>query len=149
MKNHNRLLRTLEGAIGVKTGFTKAAGRCLVSCVERQGRSFIAVTLGVSDDWKVHEGLYETAFGGLQEYILAEAGTLAATVPIAGGGAVNVVFADDIRLWLTPEEHETVQIKLNLPDFAYADELEKITGAAEVYVRGALYATAELAGKPM
>ncbi|HCC34391.1 MAG TPA: D-alanyl-D-alanine carboxypeptidase, partial [Ruminococcaceae bacterium] len=43
--NHNRLLREYKGANGVKTGFTKKSGRCLVSSAERDGISLIAVTL--------------------------------------------------------------------------------------------------------
>ena len=50
LTNHNRLLREYPGTIGVKTGFTKASGRCLVSCAERDGVRLIAVTLGCPDD---------------------------------------------------------------------------------------------------
>lgn len=38
LRNHNKLLWQLDGADGVKTGFTKAAGRILVSSAVRQGR---------------------------------------------------------------------------------------------------------------
>lgn len=37
MENHNRLLRQVEGCVGLKTGYTQAAGRTLVSCTERDG----------------------------------------------------------------------------------------------------------------
>ncbi len=60
--NHNRLLRELEGCIGVKTGYTKAAGRCLVSAVNINAGRYIAVTLDDSDDWKTHKELYEYAY---------------------------------------------------------------------------------------
>ena len=43
--NHNKLLDMYEGCIGIKTGFTKKAGRCLVSACERDGMKYIAVTL--------------------------------------------------------------------------------------------------------
>lgn len=62
MKNHNRLLRELEGCIGMKTGYTKAAGRTLVSCVERNGRKLVAVTLQDGNDWADHAALYEYGF---------------------------------------------------------------------------------------
>lgn len=62
MSNHNKLLRRIEGCIGMKTGYTKAAGRTLVSCVEREGRCLVAVTLKASDDWSDHEKLYEFGF---------------------------------------------------------------------------------------
>ena len=63
MKNHNRLLRELEGCVGMKTGYTKAAGRTLVSCVERNGRMLAAVTLQDGNDWADHAALYEYGFG--------------------------------------------------------------------------------------
>lgn len=63
MKNHNRLLRELEGCVGMKTGFTKAAGRTLVSCVERDGRTLVAVTLQDGNDWADHAALYAYGFG--------------------------------------------------------------------------------------
>lgn len=60
--NSNKLLRTYEGAIGVKTGFTKKAGRCLVSAAKRDGLTLICVTLKASDDWNVHKKLLNYGF---------------------------------------------------------------------------------------
>lgn len=67
MTNHNRLLRDVEGCIGLKTGFTKAAGRTLVSCAVRQGRLLVAVTLNDGDDWRDHAALYDYGFALLAE----------------------------------------------------------------------------------
>lgn len=62
MTNHNKLLQRIDGCIGMKTGYTKAAGRTLVSCVERDGRRLVAVTLCDGDDWSDHATLYEFGF---------------------------------------------------------------------------------------
>ena len=62
MSNHNRLLRTVDGCIGLKTGYTMAAGRTLVSCVTRGGRTLVAVTLQDGNDWEDHRSLYEFGF---------------------------------------------------------------------------------------
>lgn len=62
LENHNRLLSMYEGCIGVKTGFTKAAGRCLVSAAERDGRRLICVTLNAPDDWNDHAALFDAGF---------------------------------------------------------------------------------------
>ena len=62
MSNHNKLLKRVDGCIGMKTGYTKAAGRTLVSCAEREGRRLVAVTLKAADDWTDHEKLYELGF---------------------------------------------------------------------------------------
>ena len=62
MTNHNRLLRAVPGCIGMKTGYTKAAGRTLVSCVRRDGRTLVAVTLQDGNDWADHAALYDWGF---------------------------------------------------------------------------------------
>lgn len=67
MSNHNRLLREVEGCIGLKTGFTKAAGRTLVSCAERNGHRLVAVTLCDGCDWNDHQALYDYGFSLLGE----------------------------------------------------------------------------------
>ncbi len=61
-KNHNKLLNSVEGAFGIKTGFTKASGRCLVSAAERNGVTLVAVTLFAPDDWNDHKKLFEYGF---------------------------------------------------------------------------------------
>lgn len=58
LKNHNRLLTELEGCIGVKTGYTKKCGRCLVSARKIGEREYIAVTLRAPDDWNDHRAMY-------------------------------------------------------------------------------------------
>ncbi|MBR5496083.1 MAG: D-alanyl-D-alanine carboxypeptidase [Oscillospiraceae bacterium] len=60
--NHNKLLKSYDGAIGVKTGFTKKAGRCLVSAATRNGVTLIAVTLGAPNDWQDHKNLLDYGF---------------------------------------------------------------------------------------
>ncbi len=62
IKNHNKLLRLYEGCIGIKTGFTKSAGRCLVSCAQRNGVKLVCVTLNAPSDWDDHTKLYNFGF---------------------------------------------------------------------------------------
>lgn len=65
LKNHNKLLNIYEGCIGVKTGFTKKSGRCLVSSAERNGIQLIAVTLNAPDDWNDHIKMLNFGFESL------------------------------------------------------------------------------------
>ena len=67
-KNHNKLLNSVVGAFGIKTGFTKAAGRCLVSAAERNGVTLVAVTLSAPDDWNDHKKLFEYGFEKVKVY---------------------------------------------------------------------------------
>ena len=62
MENHNRLLRQVEGCVDLKTGYTRAAGRTLVSCTERDGCRLVAVTLQDGNDWADHAALYDYGF---------------------------------------------------------------------------------------
>jgi D-alanyl-D-alanine carboxypeptidase len=50
-RNHNRMLFTYRGTYGVKTGFTTAAGACLVVAVRRGNRNVLGVLLGSKDIW--------------------------------------------------------------------------------------------------
>ncbi len=62
LSNSNKLLSSCEGVIGVKTGFTDKAGRCLVSACERDGVTLICVTLSDPNDWYDHSNLYDYCF---------------------------------------------------------------------------------------
>lgn len=66
MSNHNKLLHRLDGCVGMKTGYTMAAGRTLVSCVQRSGYRLVAVTLQDGNDWADHAALYDEGFALLQ-----------------------------------------------------------------------------------
>ena len=65
LHNHNRLLTEVEGCDGGKTGYTLAAGRCLVTTAERNGVRLICVTLNAPDDWQDHKNLYNWGFQSL------------------------------------------------------------------------------------
>lgn len=63
--NNNKLLDSYDGTIGIKTGFTKKSGRCLVSAVERDSKTLVAVTLNASDDWNDHMKMYDYSFNNV------------------------------------------------------------------------------------
>ena len=86
LTNHNKLLSRMEGCVGLKTGYTRAAGRTLVSCAERDGVRLVAVTLQDGDDWNDHASLYEQGFRVLRPVKAVERGLrLAAERAIRGG----------------------------------------------------------------
>ncbi|MDR1364190.1 MAG: D-alanyl-D-alanine carboxypeptidase [Oscillospiraceae bacterium] len=72
LKNHNKLLKLYEYCIGIKTGFTKKSGRCLVSCAEKDGVRLIAVTLKASNDWDDHKKLYNFGFSQITNRVFDE-----------------------------------------------------------------------------
>jgi D-alanyl-D-alanine carboxypeptidase (penicillin-binding protein 5/6) len=114
MENHNKLLSRYEGCIGLKTGYTKAAGRTLVSAAQRMGTTFIAVTLCDPNDWDDHTALLDYAFANYHSHLLARGGKALATVAVEGSlaRAVPVVTASEVRYPLTDDEVPTVRIRL-------------------------------------
>lgn len=86
LTNHNKLLSRVEGCVGLKTGYTRAAGRTLVSCAERDGVRLVAVTLQDGDDWNDHASLYEQGFRVLRPVKAVERGLRLAAARAVGGG---------------------------------------------------------------
>lgn len=74
MTNHNKLLSYVDGCLGLKTGYTRAAGRTLVSCAERRGQRLIAVTLQDGNDWADHQSLYDYGFSAYPAKRMAQLG---------------------------------------------------------------------------
>ncbi len=120
LRNHNKLLWQVEGADGVKTGFTKAAGRILVSSAVRQGRRLICVTIDDGNDWVDHKKLYEDGFSNFQVYKLVTAGQSLGSVSIMGGqqSQVSLIAREDFFYALAQDE--TPELRLSVKDFVYA-----------------------------
>ena len=120
LKNHNRLLSYYDGAFGVKTGFTKKSGRCLVSAARRDGVELICVTLGCPDDWTTHENLYNCFFEQLELKDLAE-NLPPISVPVVGGtqSAVGALHFQPASV-VVPKQGASVRYETRLPPFLYA-----------------------------
>lgn len=119
LTNHNRLLKEYEGCIGVKTGFTKKAGRCLVSAAERDGLTLICVTLNDPDDWADHTALLDAAFAALKP---AAEPNFPGYISLVGGekDAVSLKPGETEPLFLTEEEASRLETEIFLPKFLYA-----------------------------
>jgi len=120
LRNHNKLLWLYEGADGVKTGYTRAAGRILVSSAERDGRRLVAVTIHAPDDWNDHAALLDQGFSGYEHRQIIDTGEIVGFVEIAGGlsGNVQLLAADSFDYALAPEE--TVTLAITGTGFVYA-----------------------------
>jgi len=113
LENYNKLLTMYPDCIGVKTGFTEAAYRCLVSAARKNGITLICVTLNCADDWAIHENLYEGYFSRMEsrspeEYVpeslplaadaLTEDGELLSAVNVKLGVEENLALLQDDEL---------------------------------------------------
>ncbi len=117
--NHNRLLREYEGCVGVKTGYTKRTGRCLVSAARRNGITLIAVTLGDPNDWQDHRRMLDYGFSVCASALLANRGALSYTVPVVGGEAKQVVCSSNEEVTLTLPAGTKAELRIELPRFVY------------------------------
>ena len=120
LRNHNKLLWMVDGADGVKTGFTKAAGRILVSSAVRNDRRLIAVTINAPNDWQDHKALLEEGFSRYSLQRVVTEGDRAGTLEVMGGetARVEVLAAKNYVYAIAPEERP--QLVLPGPGFVYA-----------------------------
>lgn len=114
MTNHNKLLNQIEGCIGLKTGYTMAAGRTLVSCVERNGQRLVAVTLQDGNDWADHAALYDYGFSTYPAKLGASLGQTIQRVQVENGmsATVPLVAADSFAWPLAEGESLELDVEL-------------------------------------
>ncbi len=122
LANHNKLLRLYDGATGIKTGYTKLSGRCLVSSAERGGMELIAVTLSAPDDWQDHTRMLDYGFNNftLEEFKSANVKIPMLSVVGATEKAVSVRQGGDLSFLLRANERDKVKCDIYIPRFVYA-----------------------------
>lgn len=137
LRNHNKLLWQVPGADGVKTGYTRAAGRILVSSATRDSRRLIAVTINDPNDWQDHAALLEQGFAGFSHKRIISEGDLVGIYPITGGqeGTVQLLAASDFDYALAADEK--IELVIPGPGFVYAPVTEGAdAGFAHVCLEG-------------
>ena len=144
--NHNKLLTQYQGCVGVKTGFTKEAGRCLVSAAERDGALLIAVTLNAPNDWEDHAALLDYGFSQVEPYQLA-GGDVRLTVPVVGSPeeVVSLRGSNGGEVTLPLGQGAQVERVVRVPKFLYAPvEAGEQVGEICWYLEGQLLGSAPL-----
>lgn len=144
--NHNKLLAQYQGCVGVKTGFTKEAGRCLVSAAERDGALLIAVTLNAPNDWQDHTALLDYGFSQMEPYQLA-GGDVRLTVPVVGSPVevVSLRGSNGGEVTLPLGQGAQVERVIHAPKFLYAPvEAGEQVGEICWYLEGQLLGSAPL-----
>ena len=137
MNNHNRLLNTVEGCTGLKTGYTRAAGRTLVSCAERNGQRLVAVTLQDGNDWADHAELFSYGFSVFPECTTVSRGETAVLLPVIDGVASSVdIVAADALSWPL-QDGEELRVRWELPKVLAAPiRKNSIVGQAILLLNG-------------
>lgn len=136
LSNHNRLLRSYEDCVAGKTGYTKIAGRCLVTAAKRDGKMLICSTLGAPDDWQDHKQLFSKGFSLYNNRILLESGSYNGQISVVGGmsSSVNVTNRDAFSYMLRQDEN--VKTVVEMPVFLYAPVAQGDTVGYLVFMRG-------------
>lgn len=143
LSNSNKLLRSIKGCIGVKTGFTDKAGRCLISAVERGGVTLICVTLNAPSDWQDHEKLYNYGF---DEISAISVGGVYVNIPAVGGDSDIVTLCAEKDLIVLPKtENIIIEKQIIVPRFVYAPlDNGTVVGRIDYYVDSQLVYSAPL-----
>lgn len=120
--NHNKMLKGYDGAVGVKTGYTKKSGRCLVSAAERDGVELICVTLNAPDDWRDHTALLDYGFSLFESRVICRKDDFRYVQPVIGGVEEYVMLSisDDVSVTV-PRSCGDIEQTIELPRFSYAE----------------------------
>ena len=145
LNNKNKLLTTYEGATGIKTGYTKKAGRCLVFGAERDGMRIIGVVLNCPDWFNEAARLMDLAFERYEAVTMLSAGDVAATLPVehADGASVEAVLSADLTGVV--RKGSVPQVEIDLPDTLDAPVLAgQALGTARLVSNGVTVAEASI-----
>jgi D-alanyl-D-alanine carboxypeptidase (penicillin-binding protein 5/6) len=135
LTNHNKLLWQYSGCTGMKTGYTRQAGRTLVSSAEKDGQTLVCVTLNDPNDWADHAALLDYGF---QEYpctVAVEEGQVLGQVSLTGSlkHQVGAVARDEIAYPL--RDGEEVRLEVTLPTSVEAPVFQgQIAGEVTAWV---------------
>ena len=134
--NHNKLLWRVDGADGIKTGYTKRAGRILAGSAVRDGRRLVCVTICDPDDWRDQQALFDYGFSAFSLQTLVREGDTVGSVPVVGGRLerVSLTAAEEISYPLA--ESERTELVLHAPQLAFAPVLAGQAGWLELRVDG-------------
>ena len=133
--NHNKLLWLYPGCTGMKTGYTRQAGRTLVSSAEKEGQTLICVTLNDRNDWTDHQALLDYGFETFPRQVLAEEGETFRQVPVEGSLLRQVPAVARGEVAWPLREGETVRTEIDLPVSVQAPVTQgEIAGTVTFYV---------------
>ena len=137
--NHNKLLNLYDGALGIKTGFTKKSGRCLVSYAKKGSAELVAVTLNAPDDWNDHIKMLDYSFLRLKESVVRP--VLPSHISVVGGAedSVSISVKPYVYTYVSPQDS---YYRLLIDKFVYAPITSgTVVGYCEYYLNGTVVET--------
>lgn len=132
--NKNKILKTYEGAVGIKTGYTKAAGRCLVTAAERDGMTLVCTVLNCPVMYERSAVLLDDAFQAYERVRILGADTL---VPVAEN--LRGCTREELYYPLLPEEKMYLRIETEkAPEMFGRQKNDEIIGQVKIYLSNQL-----------
>ncbi|MDD5918325.1 MAG: D-alanyl-D-alanine carboxypeptidase [bacterium] len=148
VKNKNKILWEYEGGNGVKTGYTMAAGKCLVFSAERNGVELVGVVLNCPDMFPAAKRLLDYGFETYKPEKLVAAGDVIARICINGGrkNALAVAVKQDIIILVKDGDSTTVRTVVKLAQQQVQAPVNKgdSLGSLEIWEDGRILAETEL-----
>lgn len=144
--NENRMLKRYEGCIGIKTGFTKTSGRCLVSAAKRNNLCLVAVTLNAPDDWNDHEKLLDYGFSAAESLIFEDEKEIL-NIPLVGSSSefIEVSTKSPTKVIINRGCKDKLEKKVYAPKFIYAPVFkDQVIGKIEYTLNGKVVAQNDL-----
>jgi D-alanyl-D-alanine carboxypeptidase (penicillin-binding protein 5/6) len=145
--NENKLLWLYEGANGVKTGYTDAAGRCLVSGAKRNGVQVIAVVLDSDRMWDDSMKLLDFGFSQVSPLTLINQGDILKTVRVVNGksDAVKLVAAGNVTVAAAEGEKDQFTTTVVAPNRIEAPIAKgQVIGAVKTFYKNREIASVDL-----
>jgi D-alanyl-D-alanine carboxypeptidase (penicillin-binding protein 5/6) len=144
MKNKNKLLWNFEGANGVKTGYTKKAGRCFVGSAKRDDLQLIAVVLNCGPMFEESANLLKFGFENYKNCVIYRKDELIGTIPVAKGKQDSVPLIVDKGYSIALKEEERIQIR---EEIFLPESLPAPVAAGEAVGSIKIYFANQLVGK--
>ncbi len=145
LNNKNRLLTDYAGATGIKTGYTKAAGRCLVFGAERDGLEVIGVVLGCGDWFDEAARLMDMGFNRYEFFTACAEGETLRRLPVNDGVSETIAIVAGNNLAAPLPKGYLPALVLDLPESLPAGmEAGVPVGTAQLVLEGRVLASVPL-----
>lgn len=147
LKHKNKLLFTQEGCIGVKTGFTDNAGRCLVNAVEKDDMQIISVVLNCQPMFEECKRLTNLAYSNYKMKEFVKPYDFISNVGVKDGdkAEVGAITIGGFSCPILKSEEDCYEVKYILDnDLVAPIELNQKVGVVEVWYKDSVIYSAEL-----
>ena len=139
LTNKNKLLSDYNGATGIKTGYTKKAGRCLVSSAEKNGMELITVVLNCPPMFERSKELLNNAFDSYSLKTIVNSSNIIGFVTGRNQKEIPIYIKEDIRIPLNKKEVNDVKIEYEYPKNAYKKlKKDDLIGFIKIFIKNNL-----------